>query len=314
MKKKRLTECSFDLLREQFPVLSNEQQMSCIGGGYFDDNGIGYYDKNGNYHWTRTVESVGTNSSFEGDSWDSNNNSLSAGGLYNPYSSTKYGTEQTPLSIDDYNTLARGQRWYGGFVDSIGYIDTYATSVKYGNSIYLGGSFYDYGSSYCPLSVAEFYQLVGEGRWHGGYVQGWGQVSAETTILGNSGYYDEKFNINDAIRYLALNAEEKSIGKCATAVRKALEAGGLSTTNRPNYAGSYDSYLPQIGFTQVTTSNGYIPQAGDIIIHEATTGHSIGHIAMYDGSRWISDFVQRDMYGGSAYRAAKNYTIMRWNH
>lgn len=30
--------------------------------------------------------------------------------------------------------------------------------------------------------------------------------------------------------------------------------------------------------------------------------HEHGHIAMYDGRQWISDFVQRDMFGGKAYR------------
>ena len=27
-----------------------------------------------------------------------------------------------------------------------------------------------------------------------------------------------------------------------------------------------------------------------------------GHIAMFTGGEWISDFIQRDMWGGSAYR------------
>ena len=40
-------------------------------------------------------------------------------------------------------------------------------------------------------------------------------------------------------------------------------------------------------------------------------GHPHGHIAMYSGNHWISDFVQRDMWGGNAYRDKADYTLVR---
>lgn len=79
---------------------------------------------------------------------------------------------------------------------------------------------------------------------------------------------------------------------------------------RPGSAKDYDSFLPSLGFYEVDPNN-YVPQAGDIVVHEAKEGHEHGHIAMYDGSDWISDFIQRDMYGGSAYRNDPDYSIWR---
>ena len=70
----------------------------------------------------------------------------------------------------------------------------------------------------------------------------------------------------------------------------------------------YDDYLPTLGFIQVDIAN-YVSQIGDIVVHEALEGHPYGHIAMFDGNDWISDFIQRDMFGGNAYRENQDYTI-----
>lgn len=132
----------------------------------------------------------------------------------------------------------------------------------------------------------------------------------------NNGNHDQgngnrgNYNVNDATQFLRDHAQERSQGRCAAAVRQALEAGGLDTTGRPNAAGDYDSFLPGLGFHEVDI-NGYVPQEGDIVVHEPREGHEYGHIAMYDGENWISDFVQRDMFGGSAYRNDPDYTIWR---
>ncbi|MDR1225495.1 MAG: hypothetical protein LBK47_01170 [Prevotellaceae bacterium] len=123
---------------------------------------------------------------------------------------------------------------------------------------------------------------------------------------------EDGYNVNDAVGHLRENAHGSSQGECARHVREALEAGGMDTTGRPVSAGDYDSFLPSLGFNPVD-SNNYTPEAGDIVVHEGREGHEHGHIAMYDGSDWISDFVQRDMFGGSAYRQDPDYTIWRRN-
>ena len=39
-------------------------------------------------------------------------------------------------------------------------------------------------------------------------------------------------------------------------------------------------------------------------------GDPNGHITMYDGEDWLSDFVQRDMWGGPGYRENKPNCII----
>lgn len=127
---------------------------------------------------------------------------------------------------------------------------------------------------------------------------------------GGDGRDDGGYDVKAATDYLRAHAHSTSQGQCARAVREALEAGGLCTDGRPGSAKDYDSFLPSLGFYEVDPNN-YIPQAGDIVVHEAKEGHEHGHIAMYDGSDWISDFIQRDMFGGSAYRNDPDYPIWR---
>ena len=127
---------------------------------------------------------------------------------------------------------------------------------------------------------------------------------------GGDGRDDGGYDVKAATDYLRAHAHSTSQGQCARAVREALEAGGLCTDGRPGSAKDYDSFLPSLGFYEVDPNN-YIPQAGDIVVHEAKEGHEHGHIAMYDGSDWISDFIQRDMFGGSVYRNDPDYSIWR---
>jgi type VI secretion system secreted protein VgrG len=110
------------------------------------------------------------------------------------------------------------------------------------------------------------------------------------------------FDIDAATKYLVANAEPGSIGKCATYVRQALEAGGLDMTLRPTSAKDYGPYLQRKGFRSVPLK-GYHPAKGDVVVIQNYAGGDVhGHIAMYDGTQWVSDFKQRDMWGGPGYR------------
>lgn len=53
--------------------------------------------------------------------------------------------------------------------------------------------------------------------------------------------------------------------------------------------------------------------AGDVVVIDSFKGNAFGHMAMYDGTTWISDFVQRDLYPGPSYRQHKPaYTVYRY--
>jgi type VI secretion system secreted protein VgrG len=110
------------------------------------------------------------------------------------------------------------------------------------------------------------------------------------------------YDIDAAVKYLVKNAGGSSTGRCATYVREAMEAGGLDLTSRPLSAKDYGPYLQARGFTRLSQT-AYQPTKGDVVVIQNYKGGDIhGHIAMYDGTRWISDFVQRDFWGGPGYR------------
>jgi hypothetical protein len=65
------------------------------------------------------------------------------------------------------------------------------------------------------------------------------------------------------------------------------------------------------GFSKIgeNTFKSYTPMKGDIMVFGNTSNHIHGHIQMYNGSNWISDFVQRTPY---PWRDYGNYSIFRW--
>lgn len=106
------------------------------------------------------------------------------------------------------------------------------------------------------------------------------------------------WDLNKTLQYLRAHANDKSSHYCARAVRQALEAGGLTGFRVPNAKDEMKLHtLESIGFVKIAdaednkVSAGYTPQAGDIAISYENGNHA----AMYDGSRWISDFNQKDL-------------------
>ena len=103
------------------------------------------------------------------------------------------------------------------------------------------------------------------------------------------------WNPQAAARYLTNPASgwatTTSQGRCARAVRLAINTGGVATPNNPVAALGYLNYLPGIGFSSMDL-RGYIPQVGDIAVFPAIPGNPYGHIQMYVGNRWQSDYIQ----------------------
>jgi hypothetical protein len=121
-----------------------------------------------------------------------------------------------------------------------------------------------------------------------------------------------RMNINAACSYLLNNVKgTSSKSGCAHYVRLAINAGGIATPNNPVPAQDYMHYLPSIGFKCVAsfTAPGIFPnpQPGDISVQTAVPNHTRpeGHICMYCGKYWYSDFIQSGasgMWGGPGYR------------
>ena len=117
-----------------------------------------------------------------------------------------------------------------------------------------------------------------------------------------------KYDIDKAVSYIKTHAEKKSTSLCAKYVRLAIEAGGLESSAVKRNAQNYLTILKDLGFTEEETTS-YIK--GDIVVFGIPKGHDNGHIAMYTGSEWISDFKQNSIIVNDVYTNAKK-TIFRW--
>jgi hypothetical protein len=91
-----------------------------------------------------------------------------------------------------------------------------------------------------------------------------------------------------------------SQGKCAKAVRQAINAGGIATPNNPILAADYLNYLPTLGFVSVD-QNGYKPQVGDVAVFPSIKGNPSGHIEMYVKNGWRSDYIQPEKANDGSY-------------
>lgn len=112
-----------------------------------------------------------------------------------------------------------------------------------------------------------------------------------------------------AAEYVTKNAEKKSVGLCAKYVRKAIMAGGI-----PLYQGgdawSYKYLLPLLGFKEIENEND--KKVGDIVVFQPIGKHYFGHIAIWNGKQWVSDFKQRGIIVHSDFRKNNcEYTIFR---
>ena len=113
----------------------------------------------------------------------------------------------------------------------------------------------------------------------------------------------------EAALYATEHAEKKSVGMCALYVRKAIIAGGI-----PLYVGgdawSYKYMLPILNFHQVGKKSE--SKVGDIVVFQPIGGRKFGHIAIWNGSQWVSDFKQRNLIVHSDYlKEGCEYAIYR---
>lgn len=115
-------------------------------------------------------------------------------------------------------------------------------------------------------------------------------------------------DVDGAVEHLDANAHDASQHRCARYVREAIEQGGGTTIGRTESAKDYGPLLERAGFSQVATDgsiDAYRPQAGDVAVFQNTTGTSdAGHMQMYNGSRWVSDFRQPSFYPSRSYQNA----------
>lgn len=138
------------------------------------------------------------------------------------------------------------------------------------------------------------------------------------------------WNNSASVSYINSHVEPRSLGKCAAYVRRAVEAGGVKIKIPPPRIGNsasacdYGPSFEAVGFKPVYSYTGSGPtdtaiipgqQAGDVVIIQPIDGHPHGHIALFNGTNWVSDFIQlRGFYPGQQYRNVKPaYILYRYN-
>jgi len=106
---------------------------------------------------------------------------------------------------------------------------------------------------------------------------------------------------NAAVTHADSHARRHSTGNCARYVREAIDAGGV-VLGHTHYAKNYGPVLAASGFQPIHG----VPQKGDVVVIQPAPGHPAGHMAIFDGANWVSDFRQlHGLYPGPAYRSAR---------
>lgn len=122
----------------------------------------------------------------------------------------------------------------------------------------------------------------------------------------------EKFaqHLTDATR-----GSRISKGKCGIAVREALQAAGAEG-RFPGTGKEFGATLHRLGFHEITVDDPatFNFMRGDVMVMQPhKRGNQAGHVAGYDGSRWVSDFVQNDFWAGPDYRRERpKYVVYRY--
>jgi hypothetical protein len=151
---------------------------------------------------------------------------------------------------------------------------------------------------------------------------------------GTGGRFVAEFNTKGAVDYLHEKINERlghhpetiyGTRDCAGYVHDALNKGGKLNVSTPKlrpgktyaYARDYGPELEKAGFEKIQTTSDqqdsppadYHPQAGDVVVIQPAIKPE-GHIQMYDGKGWISDFYQNHFWPGPSYKEKKPSTAI----
>ena len=108
-----------------------------------------------------------------------------------------------------------------------------------------------------------------------------------SNIKGTVSNWDKEASINN----INNSANNNSTGYCARYVSNSLSAGGLNVGR--GHAKDMPNNLINAGFAQLPLNT--TPLKGDIVVLNPTGKHSYGHIAIWNGNQWVSDFKQKNI-------------------
>ena len=131
--------------------------------------------------------------------------------------------------------------------------------------------------------------------------------------------FNDDFSLTDGRSYnfFKNHSGSTSIGKCASYVRQAFQAGGAGDMNdRPMSACVYSKFMEAWGFKRVyegfsPNSDGYTPQEGDVSVIAGTSAKPHGHIQVFYDNKWYSDYPDNDVYCYNKDQG-RPYIVFRW--
>jgi hypothetical protein len=111
-------------------------------------------------------------------------------------------------------------------------------------------------------------------------------------------------DIDRAVSYMQAHLNSQPTYWCAKHLREALEDGGASISHPPRSAKDYGPILEQLGLRKVLPES-YVARRGDVVVVQPMPiGDQNGHVAMFDGNYWISDFRQESIWPSHAFENA----------
>ena len=72
----------------------------------------------------------------------------------------------------------------------------------------------------------------------------------------------------------------------------------------------YKYYLYISDFDYVEDYTNYVPEKGDIVVFPMIWKHPLGHIAIWIGKQWVSDYKQKSIYIDDDYKGV-DYIVCR---
>lgn len=107
------------------------------------------------------------------------------------------------------------------------------------------------------------------------------------------------YDLDKVVSYAMSSANKKSQGKCAEYVRKALQHGQSKKLIQGGLGNAKDfmSSLPKVNFNNIGKNNSKASK-GDIAVFPVS-GSKYGHVCIFTGSCWVSDFVQNTVQPNS---------------
>lgn len=118
------------------------------------------------------------------------------------------------------------------------------------------------------------------------------------------------WNLAKSLQHLNSHAHRESKRKCARYVANAIDAGGLTVDRKDAFM--LGESLIKIGFIALDASPAEAMPGDVVVFDRIPLSHPFGHTAMYDGTQWVSDFVQPHFYVSDAYRRYNKYKFYRY--